>query len=206
MPRGIILLIFSLLSLWQKSAPRDRRPVVYSHALFTLVITFLSQGHLVLQHHFRVREQCGTAHNLTCAEQTCNWGTAVISLSTICWGRTSAPVHGLCGPSLAVDEKNSSCKYFPQTPFGQAQNVWNLPISLPSFSLSLRLQNYPKPVKSSTMEHFSSTHTLHTSSPGDMRGTKLLGHQQTSFKEGLQADRLLSFTLLNLMCFNHVFY
>ncbi len=115
----------------------------------------------------------------------------MISLSTICWGRTSAPVHGLCGPSLADDDKNSSCKYFPQTPFGQAQNVWNLPISLPSFSLSLRLQNYPKPVKSSTMEHFSSTHTLHTSSPGDMRGTTLLGHQQTIFKEGLQADRLL---------------
>ncbi len=109
----------------------------------------------------------------------------MISLSTICWGRTSAPVHGLCGPSLADDEKNSSCKYFPQTPFGQAQNVWNLPISLPSFSLSLRLQNYPKPVKSSTMEHFSHTHTLHTSSPGDMReGQHCWDTNRPSLKKG----------------------
>lgn len=147
--------------MWQKSAPRDWRPVVYNHTLFTLVITSLSQGHLVLQNHFWVREQCGTTRNLTCAEQTRNWGTTVISPSAICWGRTSAPVHGLCGPSLADDKKNSSCKYFPQTPFGQAQNVWNLPISLPSFSLSLRLQNYPKPVKSSTIEHFTHTHFTH---------------------------------------------
>ncbi len=132
----------------------------------------------------------------------------MISLSAICWGRTSAPVHGLCGPSLADDEKNSSCKYFSQTPFDQAQNIWNLPISLPSFSLSLRLQNYPKPVKSSTME-YSPLHTLHTSSPGDMRGTHRLGHQQTIFKEGLQADRLLGicklFSLFTLFYIAHFY-
>lgn len=152
--------------MWQKSAPwdwrkmrRKWRPVLYSHTLFTLVIMSLSQGHLVLQHHFRVGERCGTAYNLKCTEQRHNWGTTVISLSAICWERTSAPVHGLYGPLLTDDKKNSSCKYFPQTPFGHAQNVWNLPISLPSFSLSLRLQKYPKPVKSSTMEH--STHTYH---------------------------------------------
>lgn len=152
----------------QKSARRERRRgwglIVHNHTLFTLVITSLSQGHRVLQHHFQIREKRGTAYN-TRAEQTRHWGTSAISLSGICRERTSAPVHALDGTSLADDKKNSSCKYFPQTPFGQAQNVCNLPSSLPSFSHSSRLKNYPKLVKSGTMEH------AHITSPslGDVR-------------------------------------
>lgn len=153
--------------MWQKSAPwdwrkmrRKWRPVVYSHTLFTLVIMPLSQGHLVLQHHFRVWEWCGAVYNLTCTEQRHNWGTAVISLSPICWERTSAPVHGLYGPVLADGKKTASVNISHNSlwPFTKCLKSPYLPSLIFTFLEAAKLSKTCKEQNNGAPAHHRHTH------------------------------------------------